>query len=102
MYVIVIVTTFAVSLKVFVSMEKRNRYLTKNLQAEVCMQTTEFQTVISERDKLLRFLSHDLKKTLMSSSHFLDVLIAREQDSEQIKSLNIVVFPHPGGDTINV
>lgn len=90
MYVIVIVTTFAVSLKVFVSMEKRNRYLTKNLQAEVCMQTTEFQTVISERDKLLRFLSHDLKKTLMSSSHFLDVLIAREQDSEQIKSLNIV------------
>lgn len=49
------------SCRVFLRLEKRNRYLTENLQSEVAIQTRELKAVIEERDDLLRYVSHDMK-----------------------------------------
>lgn len=49
----------------FTSAEIHNRYLTANLEKEVAKQTQNLQTVISERDKILLYVSHDMKKTVV-------------------------------------
>ena len=46
----------------FWRIEAENRYLTADLQLEVDRRTHELRTMIDDRDKLLRYLSHDLKK----------------------------------------
>ncbi len=60
-----------VSFREFFITEKRNAYLTTNLLSEVDRQTKYLEDVISERDKLLRYLSHDLKKPVTSIEEFL-------------------------------
>ncbi len=85
-----IVTTFIGVLNVFRETERANSYLTSNLFMEVDRQLKDIRSVISERDNLLRFVSHDMKKPLNSSVPILDTLIEREKDAEQSKALQIV------------
>ena len=83
-------TVFVVVLSVFVKTERENAYITANLNAEVERQIKDVKAVIAERDNLLRFVSHDLKKPLRSGETHLNTLLERETDAEQIKLLNIV------------
>lgn len=87
------VTVFATFVSVFIlfnETEKANAYLTANLNLEVKRQVRDIEAVITERDKLLQFVSHDMKKPLLSSSTLLDTLIEREKDVEQVKAMRIV------------
>lgn len=86
------ILTFTVFLGLgyFIRMEKRNVFLTDNLQSEVERQTNGLKSVIDERDKLLRYLSHDLKKPVRSMERFLDTLRAREENPEQVKTIDII------------
>jgi len=88
--IITTATTFVGVFKVFRDTEKANAYLTANLHAEVAWQLKDIKAVISERDDLLRFVSHDMKKPLQLSNTLLDTLIERERDEEQAKGLKIV------------
>ncbi len=90
LYAAVIVVDFIIVFKIFTDTERENAYMTANLNLEVERQTQDIRAVIDERDKLLQFLSHDMKKPLSSAASFLSVLIAREKDEEQIKTLHIV------------
>lgn len=74
----------------FFMQEQRLRYLTGNLQAEVQIQTKELKTLLDERDELFRYVSHDMKKPLVSMQHFLCVARQREKDAEQQKTLEII------------
>lgn len=90
LYAAVTVAAFVTVFKIFLDTEKANAYLKSNLNLEVERQIKDIRSVIAERDHLLQFVSHDLKKPLTSSALFLDTLIEREKDAEQIKALNIV------------
>ena len=75
---------------VFMSIKKSNVYLTHNLHREVERQLKDIKAIISERDSLLQFVSHDMRKPLNSSVTLLETAIAREKDAEQIKALQII------------
>lgn len=85
-----ILITMLVSFRVFIGLERHNAYLTSNLQGEVERQTENIQAVLNERDNLLRYVTHDLKKPVMSMQTFLKTLREREKDAEQIKTIDIV------------
>lgn len=70
--------------------EARNRNLTHNLQTEVKLQTEEMRAMVKERDDLIQFVSHDIRKTVYATATALDSAIARENNEEQIKLLKIV------------
>lgn len=57
--------TLVLGLREFISAEIRNRYLTINLEQEVQRQTMSLQTLLSERDKILLYVSHDMKRTVI-------------------------------------
>lgn len=82
------VMTFVSVFLVFRDTERANAYLTANLNLEVERQVQDIRAVIGERDELLRFLSHDMKKPLSSAVAFLDTVIAQETDGEQRKALD--------------
>ena len=82
--------TFVSVFVIFWDIKKSNAYLTANLHKEVERQVKDIKAVISERDRLLQFVSHDMKKPLLSSSSLLETLIQREKDGEQAKGLTIV------------
>ena len=86
----VLLTDFLVNLGTFIEIERRNEYLTHNLETEAARQTNDLRTVLEERNTILRFVSHDLKKPVISMEHFLNTLREREQDGEQIKAIDIV------------
>ncbi len=88
--IITAAVTFIGVFLLFRDIEKANAYLTSNLNLEVDRQLKDIKSVISERDNLLRFVSHDMKKPLGSSDTLLDTLIEREKDEEQSKALRIV------------
>ncbi len=85
-----VITTFVGVFRVFKETEMANAYLTANLHLEVDRQLKDIRAVIAERDDLLRFVSHDMKKPLQASALLLDTLIDREKDTEQTKALLIV------------
>lgn len=60
----------------FVAAEVRNRHLTKNLEQEVKLQTKNLQDIISERDKILLYVGHDMKKSI---SNMYDILLDLRQ-----------------------
>ena len=62
---LVLATTIAVGFQVFIRVERRNIYLTENLQAEVSRQTQDLREIIDERNSLLQFVSHDMKKPVL-------------------------------------
>jgi len=82
--------TFISVVAVIKDMKKSNVYLTENLQREVERQVKDIKSVISERDKLLQFVSHDMKKPLDTAVTLSDTVIGRERDDEQIKTLQII------------
>lgn len=84
------VATFVIVFIQFYNMRKSNSYLTSNLHKEVERQVSDMKAIISERDKLLQFVSHDMKKPLLSSVTLLNSTIEREKDGEQIKALQII------------
>lgn len=85
-----IIMTFVSVFMIFKETEKANEYLTANLHLEVERQVKDIKAVISERDKLLQFVSHDMKKPLSSAVMMCDTAIEREKDGEQIKTLSII------------
>lgn len=56
--------TVVLGFREFISAEIHNRYLTNNLQKEVVRETGNLKTVLAERDKILLYVSHDMKKTV--------------------------------------
>ncbi|MDE6373994.1 MAG: HAMP domain-containing histidine kinase, partial [Clostridia bacterium] len=84
------IVTFISVFIVFMEMKKSNVYLTDNLHLEVERQLKDIKAIISERDKLLQFVSHDMRKPLNSSVSLLETAIEREKDGEQIKTLQII------------
>ena len=74
----------------FILSESRNRQLTVNLAAEVRLQTKNMQMMIDERERILRFVSHDMKKPLSSARTYLTALRQRERDEEPLKIIGIV------------
>lgn len=57
--------TFGLGLREFITAEVHNRYLTTNLEQEVERQTQSLQNVLDERDKILLYVSHDMKRTVV-------------------------------------
>ena len=93
MFWMCVATTAATFISVFViflEMKKSNVYLTENLHKEVETQLKDIRAIIDERDKLLQFVSHDMKKPLATSVSLLETAIEREKDGEQIKTLKII------------
>ncbi len=88
--IITVLTSFVGIFRMFKDTETANAYLTANLHMEVDRQLKDIKAVITERDNLLQFVSHDMKKPLQSSAPIIDALIERETDEEQIKALGIV------------
>ncbi len=72
----------------FVQMERRNRFLTTNLKNEVERQTTELRNIIEDRDKLLQYLSHDMKKPAARAQQLLGILKLNENNKEKLKVIN--------------
>lgn len=65
LFVLIVAVTVVVCFEQFVNMEKRNRYLTANLAEEVRRQTHDLEAVIAEREKILMYVSHDMKKPVV-------------------------------------
>lgn len=84
-----IVTFFSVVI-VIMDMKRSNVYLTENLHKEVERQVKDIKAVIADRDNLLQFVSHDMKKPLTSAVTLCDTAIEREKDDEQIKTISII------------
>ena len=76
--------------KEVITVERRNIYLTENMQAEIERQTVELQNIIKERENVMRFISHDMKKPVVTMRKFIAVAREREADIEQIKTIDII------------
>lgn len=74
----------------FAELEKKNAYLTDNLQSEVACRTQELKDVISEREKLLRYLSHDLRKPISGIKRYLYEIKRNEENEENLKALDVI------------
>lgn len=90
LYVAIIAVAFADVFIIMRKTEKENEYLTANLHLAVERQVKDIKAVIDERDDILRFVSHDMKKPLSSSVALLSTVAEREKDAEQIKVLQII------------
>ncbi len=75
---------------VFVKMERESKSYTENLQKEVAAQTNSLQTMLNEKEDMLRFVSHDMRKPVKSIDSFLATLSARETDKENQKTVAIL------------
>ncbi len=74
----------------FAKLERHNVYLTNNLKSEVARQTKDLKQIVKERDKLLRYLSHDLKKPIVSIKKFVAEIRHNETNAENNKALDII------------
>ncbi len=74
----------------FLELERMNRYLTKNLELEVNRQTKNLQMIVDEKNLILKYISHDMKKIAHSADYFIDVLKQQEVEKENIKTLDII------------
>ncbi len=81
--------TTVTSLLEFVQLEKRNRYLTDNLEAEVERQTESLTHIISERDDLLRYISHDLRKPIIGIRKILPLVTEADEVSAASAMSNV-------------
>ena len=84
------VATFVSVITAIAEIKKSNVYLTENLHKEVDRQVKDIKAVIADRDNLLQFVSHDMKKPLASAVMLCDAAIKREKDDEQIKTIGII------------
>ena len=74
----------------FMQSERQNRQLTANLEAEVKLQTKNMQMMIDERERILQFVSHDMKKPLSSARAYLAALRQKQKGEEPLKIMDIV------------
>ncbi len=86
---ILCITTYS-AFTFFIKLEMQNKYLTNNLQNEVAAQTKDLKHIIEEREYLLRYLSHDMKKPVSSIQRFLQDLKADENKDNKIKKIEII------------
>ncbi len=75
---LLLITTYT-GIHEFVLLEKSNRYLRDNLEAEVERQTEHLTHIIGERENLLRYISHDLRKPIISIRKILPEITALDQ-----------------------
>ena len=83
--------TIVVGLREFITVEIRNRYLTTNLEKEVEKQTQSLQNVLSERDKILLYVSHDMKKTVVGMGGSLSDLRQNLSDPELCSKVDLLL-----------
>lgn len=88
--IVLIALTAGYSVAFFVQLERRNAYLTDNLQLEVERQTESLKDIISTNETLLRYLSHDMRKPVHGIQRFLSVLKESETDGEKLKAIGII------------
>ncbi len=86
---LLIITTYS-SMREFVLLETRNRYLTDNLEAEVKRQTESLTNIIGERDDLLRYISHDLRKPIISIRKILPSAVGNDTDDAKVAVTNVL------------
>lgn len=82
--------TLVVGFQEFIESERKNRYLTANLATEVQHQTENMQKLIHEREQILQFLSHDMRKPLRTAQNHLASLRKKENDEEHLKMIQII------------
>lgn len=85
-----IVATLILSVREYVKTERRARYLEANLTSEVQRRTGNLKSMIDERDRLLRYLSHDIKKPVSSIKRFAGELMATEKDENRKRQLQVI------------
>ncbi len=73
-------------MKEFILLEQTNRYLMNNMQEEVKIQTKNLQTLIEEKDTILRYVSHDMKKPIQGIHNDLKLLKINPNDEKQFKA----------------
>ncbi len=92
-YTLALLTILAITFygfKEVITLERRNAYLTENMQTEIERQTKELQRILTERENVMRFISHDTRKPLVTMRKFITVAREREADVEQIKTIDII------------
>ncbi len=90
MCVALLAVTVYISFREFVLTEKSNNHLTANLQAEVHRQTENLENILSERDTLLRYVSHDLKKPVSRIDYFLSVLETSKDEAARADAIQTI------------
>ncbi len=65
LYLVELGITLVLGLREFITTEIHDRYLTTNLEQEVERQTQSLKDVLAERDKILLYVSHDMKRTVV-------------------------------------
>lgn len=85
-----ILFTMILGLKEFVHTEKRARYLETNLLNEVQRRTQNLNNIVEERDRLLRYISHDIKKPVASINRFANELITNETEETKKSQLQVI------------
>ena len=83
--------TIVLGFREFITVEIRNRYLTTNLEKEVEKQTQSLQNVLSERDKILLYVSHDMKKTVVGMGGSLSDLRQNLSDLELCSKVDLLL-----------
>lgn len=83
--------TLVLGLCEFITAEIRNRYLTTNLEREVERQTQSLQNILSERDKMLLYVSHDMKKTVVGMNDSLTDLRQNLSAPELVKKVDFLL-----------
>ena len=80
--------TLVLGFREFISAETRNRYLTMNLGQEVARQTQNLKALIADRDKILMYVSHDMKKTVVGMNNSLIDLRQKIETPELISKVD--------------
>ncbi len=83
--------TLVLGLREFVSAEIHNRYLTTNLEQEVERQTQSLQNVLAERDKILLYVSHDMKKAVVGMNDSLTDLRQKLSAPELVSKVDYLL-----------
>ena len=88
---LMLVITLILGFREFISAEIHNKYLTKNLKQEVARETQNLQSVLDERDKILLYISHDMRKTVVGMNGFLTDLRQSVSAPEQIAKVDFLL-----------
>ncbi len=80
--------TLVLGFREFICAEIRNRYLTANLEQEVARQTQSLQSILAERDRILLYVSHDMKKTVVGMNDSLSDLRHSLSTSDQVAKVD--------------
>lgn len=91
MCILMLCITLVLGFHEFISAEIHNRYLTENLEREVARETKNLQAVLAERDKILLYVSHDMKKTVTGMGNSLSDLRQNVRDPEQAAKVDVLI-----------